>query len=211
METILNFSLIIHIISGFTALTSGLIIFILKKGNKQHKKIGRVFFYAMLMVIVSALLISVFKQNLFLFMIAIFSLYMNYSGYRSIQNKTLKPNSLDWIVLGIGALNMIGMIYSLNIVLMIFGGISISLVIGDIRIFIKTTRGLPIPRMAWLRRHIGMMMGTYIATVTAFIVTAGPRTEWYSSIQPQWLPWILPSIVLTPLIMYYTKKYASKK
>ncbi|NBG65555.1 DUF2306 domain-containing protein [Acidiluteibacter ferrifornacis] len=211
METILNFSLIIHIISGFTALTSGLIVFILKKGNKQHKKIGRVFFYAMLMVIVSALLISVLKQNLFLFMIAIFSLYMNYSGYRSIQNKTLKPNSLDWIVLGIGALNMIGMIYSLNIVLMIFGGISISLVIGDIRIFIKTTRGLPIPRMAWLRRHIGMMMGTYIATVTAFIVTAGPRTEWYSSIQPQWLPWILPSLVLTPMIMYYTKKYASKK
>lgn len=211
METILNFSLIIHIISGFTALTSGLIVFILKKGNKQHKKIGRVFFYAMLMVIVSALLISVLKQNLFLFMIAIFSLYMNYSGYRSIQNKTLKPNSLDWIVLGIGALNMIGMIYSLNIVLMIFGGISISLVIGDIRIFIKTTRSLPIPRMAWLRRHIGMMMGTYIATVTAFIVTAGPRTEWYSSIQPQWLPWILPSLVLTPLIMYYTKKYASKK
>jgi len=211
METILNFSLIIHIISGFTALTSGLIVFILKKGNKQHKKIGRVFFYAMLMVIVSALLISVFKQNLFLFMIAIFSLYMNYSGYRSIQNKTLKPNSLDWIVLGIGALNMIGMIYSLNIVLMIFGGISISLVIGDIRIFIKTTRGLPIPRMAWLRRHIGMMMGTYIATVTAFIVTAGPRTEWYGTIQPQWLPWILPSLVLTPMNMYYTKKYASKK
>lgn len=94
---------------------------------------------------------------------------------------------------------------------MIFGGISISLVLGDIRIFIKTTRGLPIPRMAWLRRHIGMMMGTYIATVTAFIVTAGPRTEWYSSIQPQWLPWILPSLVLTPMIMYYTKKYASKK
>ena len=211
METILNTSLIIHIISGFTALTSGLFIFILKKGNKQHKKIGSVFFYAMLMVVVSALLISVLKQNHFLFMIAIFSLFMNYSGYRSIQNKTLKPNSLDWIVLGIGTINTIGMIYSLNIVLMIFGGISVSLVLGDIQVFIKTARNQPISPMAWLRRHIGMMMGTYIATVTAFIVTAGPRTEWYGSLQPQWLPWILPSLVLTPMIIFYSRKYASKK
>jgi len=210
METVLNLSLILHIASGFIALTSGLIIFIIKKGNKPHQKIGRVFFYSMLMIVLTAFIISILKDNPFLFMIAIFSLFMNYSGYRSIKNKTLKPNRLDWFILILGTINMIGMIYSLNIVLMIFGGISISLVIGDFRTFIKTTRGQKIPKMAWLRRHIGMMMGTYIATITAFIVTAGPRTDWYASINPQWLPWVLPSIILTPMIIYYSRKYAGK-
>jgi uncharacterized membrane protein len=211
MENILNSALILHIASGFTALTSGIIIFILKKGNKQHQKLGRVFFYAMLLIILTAFIISILKNNPFLFMIGLFSLFMNYSGYRSIKNKSLKPNKLDWIILIIGALNMVVMIYTLNIVLMVFGGISISLIIGDFRTFIKTTRGQEIPKMAWLKRHIGMMMGTYIATITAFIVTTGPRTEWYASIQPQWLPWVLPSLILTPMIVFYTRKYTANK
>jgi uncharacterized membrane protein len=208
METILNTSLIFHIASGFIALSSGLIIFILKKGNKQHRKVGSVFFYSMLMIVLTAFVISILKENPFLFMIGIFSLFMNYSGYRSIKNKTLKPNKLDWFVLVLGAINMIVMIYTLNIVLMIFGGISISLISGDIRTFIKTTRGQEIPKMTWLRRHIGMMMGTYIATITAFIVTAGPRTDWYTTINPHWLPWVLPSLILTPMIIYFSRKYA---
>tara|TARA_R110002049_G_scaffold216946_1_gene388365 strand:+ start:1026 stop:1658 length:633 start_codon:yes stop_codon:yes gene_type:complete len=207
METILNTSLFIHVVSGFTALLSGLIIFILKKGGRNHKKVGRVFFYAMLLVVFSAVIVATLKSNLFLILIAGFSLFMNYSGYRSIKNKSLKPNTLDWTILLLGTVNTVLMIYSMNIILMVFGGISVTLVIGEFKTFIKTSRNQPIPKMAWLKRHIGMMMGTYLATITAFIVTAGPRTSWYEMIQPQWLPWILPTIILTPMIAFYTRKY----
>lgn len=210
METITNSALVIHIAAGFTALLSGLMIFILKKGNQQHKQVGRIFFYVMLLVILSAITIAILKQNLFLILIALFSLFMNYSGYRSIQNKSLKPKYLDWTVLLIGTINTFLMIYSLNIILMVFGGISVVLVVGEFRTFIKTSKGIPIPKMAWLKRHIGMMMGTYLATITAFIVTAGPRSSWYEMIQPQWLPWVLPTIILTPMISYYTRKYVKK-
>lgn len=210
METVLNTSLIIHVASGFTALLSGLIIFILKKGGRNHKTIGRVFFYAMLLVVFSAIVVAVINSNLFLILIAGFSLFMNYSGYRSIKNKSLKPNFLDWTILIIGTVNTFLMIYSMNIILMVFGGISVALVIKEFRTFIKTTRNQPIPKMAWLKRHIGMMMGTYLATITAFIVTAGPRTSWYEMIQPQWLPWVLPTIILTPMIAFYTRKYVKK-
>ncbi len=98
----------------------------------------------------------------------------------------------------------------MNIILMVFGGISVALIIKEFQTFIKTTRNQSIPKMAWLKRHIGMMMGTYLATITAFIVTAGPRTTWYEMIQPQWLPWVLPTIILAPMIAFFTRKYVGK-
>lgn len=204
MNILLKIALIIHIISGVTALLTGLIAIISKKGKKTHRTTGKIFFFSMLSVSASAVFIAMAKNNLFLLLIGIFAFFMNYSGYHSIKNKSLKPSLLDWLVLVIAATNSFFMFYSLNLILMVFGGLSIFLVISDFRIFLLTIRNKEIPKLQWLFRHIGMMLGTYIATSTAFLVVN------VTNFNPAWVPWLMPTFIGTPLIFYWIQKYSSK-
>jgi hypothetical protein len=204
MEIFYKTALLIHVVSGFTALGAGMVAMLVKKGQRVHRLSGLVFFYAMLGVAASAISISVSKSNLFLLHIGIFALYQNVSGYRATRNKTIKPNWLDWSMWGIAAINSFFMLYHQTLVLMVFGTISSILVIGDLRIFIRHIQGQEIPKLEWLSQHIGMMMGTYIATSTAFVVVNA------NSFRPAWLPWLLPTALGVPLIVYFTRKYAPR-
>ncbi|HOZ86903.1 MAG TPA: DUF2306 domain-containing protein [Bacteroidia bacterium] len=208
MEKVLRVLLIIHILSGLISLTSGCIAMAVKKGDKTHRLSGKIFFCSMLGVAASALIISLAKNNGFLLMIAIFSFYQNYMGYRAIKNKSLRPSPSDWLVLICGAVNTFFMISSMNIVLMVFGGISFFLVARNLSTNLKTKRGQTLQPLSWLKLHIGMMMGAYIATITAFVVV---NSRFFASLNlPQWLPWLFPTLLLVPLMGYFTKKYTSK-
>jgi hypothetical protein len=209
MEQLLRITLILHIVSGFLSLLAGCISIASHKGKKLHRASGKVFFYGMLGVTVSALFISVAKHHSFLFMIAIFSGYQAISGYRAIKNKSLQPAWHDWVILVISAVNTFFMIYSMNLVLMVFGGISCFQVIGHVRQNLLLARGKKLAPLSWLKRHIGMMMGAYIAAITAFVVV---NAGLFAGLNiPQWLPWLLPSVILGPLIGYYIRKYTGKE
>ena len=200
--------LVLHIFTGFLALLFGFIAIIVKKGGKVHRLVGKIFFFSMLGVTASALLISLIKKNQFLLFIAIFSFYQNYMGYRALKEKSLEPLPIDWLVLIVGSVNALFMLCSFNIVLMVFGTINLLLVSGNFRVNILLGRKKALPPLTWLKRHIGMMIGAYIATVTAFIVV---NDKWFvSPLVPSWLPWLLPTIVLGPLIVYFTKKFTGK-
>lgn len=205
MELIYKGALMLHIASGFTALLMGLVALISKKGQKTHKRSGMIFFISMLGVSFSALFMSYLKPSVFLFHIGIFALYQNVSGYRATRNKSLKPAIFDWAMLLISAVNSVMMIVTLNIVLVVFGFISASLVFGELRIYITHLRNREVPKLQWLTQHIGMMIGTYIATSTAFVVVN------VSNVNPSWLPWILPTVFGVPLIVYFTRKYVPSK
>ena len=124
METAYRIALALHIAGGMTALVTGLFAIIAEKGKRPHRISGKLYFWGMLLTCASALYISITKQNLFLLHIGLFSLYMVYSGFRSIQNKTLHPSLLDWLMLIMAAVNGLFMIYSLKIILMVFGALS---------------------------------------------------------------------------------------
>jgi len=205
MKLFYEIALVIHIISGFTALVVGLLAILAKKGKYLHLKTGITFYYSMLLVAVTAISISILKSNMFLLHIGIFSFFMVYSGYQSIKNKSLKPGFLDWAVFLIALVNSAFMIYSLKIPLMVFGGIGFSLAISDFRIFISVLQKKEIAKNQWLLRHIGMMLGSYIATFTAFLVVN------LSAFNYAWIFWLLPTVIGTPLIIYWTMKYTIKK
>jgi hypothetical protein len=200
MELFLKITLMAHIICGFTALAMGIFALAARKGQKLHRAAGKVFFYSLLGVSATAITIASIKSNDFLFMIGIFAFFQNYSGYRSIKNKTLKPNIADWLVLLIAAINSVYMLCSLKLVLMVFGGISASLVISDARLFVSITRGRAAGKKQWLLRHIGMMTGAFIATATAFVVVNVRHAN------PPWLPWLLHTAILVTIIIYWTRK-----
>lgn len=202
METIYKILLGIHILSGFTALLTGFIAIVAQKGKKVHKISGLTFFIGMVMVCVSAIIISLMKDNRFLLHIGIFSFYLVNGGYRSVKNKSLKPSLFDWVMLFIAFVNCLTMILSGQLVLIVFGVLGASLAAQDARLFYDILKQKEILKNKWLLRHISTMLGGYIATFTAFLVV---------NISLASLPWLLPTIIGTPLIAFWTRKYQPKK
>ncbi len=201
MDIIYNILLYTHIISGGLALVSGSIAMITKKGQKAHRIAGKIFFYSMLLICFSAINISIIKSLSFLLMIGIFALFQNYFGFRAIKNKLLVYNNIDKAMLIAASINSIFMLISLVPVLMVFGGISAFLCIGQIKLFVTTLKKQEVSKTLWLQQHIGMMVGAYIATITAFLVVN------VKNFQPVWLIWLAPTAILVPLIIYWTRKY----
>jgi len=200
---LLTFLLVLHVASGFTALGFGLIAICSKPGQGVHLLTGRVFYWSMLLIAFSAVVLSAFRLNVFLLLIAFFALYNNVSGYRSIRNKSLRPAAFDWTITAIGLITGIVMVSTMNVVLLVFGGISLSLAIGDCIAYTKILKGKEAPRFAWLVKHIGMMTGAYIATFTAFVVVN------IDFVQPAWIPWLAPTAAGVPLLIYRQRKYAN--
>jgi uncharacterized membrane protein len=210
MELISKVSLIIHIIAGFTALATGAVAIFTKKGGKAHTSAGKIYYWAMTLVAITALILSLYKNIIFLLLIAIFSYYLTFTGYRSLKIKLLKEGEsvkiLDWSMLGISSLTglvMIGIsvlqMVNLPQVIGLFGAIMVIFSINDYLYFSKKRA----EKQKWLFRHIGRMCGAYIATFTAFLVVNVESN-------PDFLAWILPTIIGTPLIAYYIRTYKKK-
>lgn len=193
-------ALIIHIVSGVAALIAGLLANLFRKGFSKHKIAGSVYFYSMILVCTSALSISLLKHQIFLLHIGIFSGYLVYSGFRAIQEKYFQTYWFDWFLLTISLTNAGFMLYSLNVILMVFGGIGLVLTLGDLRFYVMKIKGIEIPKTQWLVRHIGMMLGAYISTFTAFLAVNISNVEYPIII------WLLPTLIGTPLIVFWTRK-----
>jgi uncharacterized membrane protein len=203
METLLTLALILHIVAGSSALLTGSVSMISKKGDRMHKRFGKIFFYSMMVVSFSAFFLSVIKGILFLTLVGIFVFYQTYSGLRAIRNKSLRHNLLDGAIIFTAFVNGIVMLYTRNIVLAVFGGITMILMFTEIRIFVANKQNKELPRLTWLTKHLGMMIGSYIGTLTAFLVVN-------ISFEPGWIIWLAPSVVFVPLMQYWTWKYTKK-
>ncbi len=204
METLVTVLLIVHIAAGTLALLCGFAALLSRKGQRVHLFSGRLFFYAMLVIGGSAIALSVFRPNTFLLLIAFFALYQNLNGYRAIKNKSLRPTWIDWVITIIGFVAGVRMLVEGNVVLWVFGSISTFLAIGDTISHIQLLRGRQQPKNAWLLRHIGMMMGAYIATFTAFVVV----NISYPALP--WVPWLAPTVLGVPVMIWFQRKYVKK-
>ncbi|MFK7749006.1 MAG: DUF2306 domain-containing protein [Kordia sp.] len=209
MDTFATYLIYIHATLGSIAFIAGFIAIITKKGNTAHKKSGIVFYYSMLFSALSALVIAVLPkhENAFLFTIGLFSSYFIISGYRALRFKKPNPSLiLDKIIAVFMLLTGIIMISyplvfngKINIVLTVFGTIGIIFAIRDITL-LKNPKKL---RKAWLKLHIGKMLGGYISAVTAFIVV--------NQFIPGIAGWLVPSVFGTAYMNYWFWKLNKKK
>lgn len=200
METVYRLVLIAHIAGGFSALVLGLAAYLFTKGGPAHVLAGRIFFGGMVTVAFSAMAMHFMKANLFLFYIAIFTLYQVYAGWYSARHHDLKPNWGQRLFFLIALCTALLMILSLKVVLMVFGLFFLWLLSGDLRLYWLLRQGKNLDSRQWLRRHISMMSGAYIATTTAFLVVN------LQNFQPFWLPWLLPSILGLPWMLYFLRR-----
>ena len=204
--------LYLHILAGFISLGIAYVLLFMKKGNKRHKKLGMIYVYGMSTIFVTAIPLSLIGEfNPFLFVIAIFSFYLAFSGYRQGRDRNGAREQIDK-ALGIFITATSILFYSMAVSLyliedsmwitsVIFGSIALVFSINDFR------RMKIVERPNFYDRtnlHLNLMLAGTIATTTAFIVTIDP----FSTL---WLNWIAPTIVGTPIIIYFSKRELAKK
>ncbi len=221
-ETLL---VVTHVSAGFTALLCAPVAMLTRKGGKPHRLWGRVYFWAMAVIFVTALVLLVFRPNVFLFFISVLSFYGAFSGVRSLKRKNPAKGQgasrLDYAAAGAatlaggsfivwGLLPFTGLVPSelptaFSILGVVFGVALGRDALGDLKSF---RRPDPDP-LWWWTYHLERMVGSYLAAVTAFLVqNVGPLV-------PDafvWLVWAAPGVLggfgIGYWIRYYRKKFS---
>lgn len=205
MQLLLNQLLLgVHIAGGALCLITGFISLVIKKGGKVHRKSGKLFYYGMMAVALSALLLSIIKHIPFLLAVAVFSFYMNYFGYRALKTKTHQLQIADWTVVVLSMLAIVYMAYSMQPVLLVFGGILSVMILNTVKAHLGQDLSKPVIKQQKIQTHISLMTGAYIATITAFLVVN------VKSFEPGWLLWLLPTAVGVPVIVYFSRQWKLK-
>jgi hypothetical protein len=88
---------------------------------------------------------------------------------------------------------------SFTIVYLVFGGIGFLFSFQDWKNFSGRSR----IKNFFLTTHIQRMTGSYIASVTAFLVVN-------NTVLPSVVAWLLPTAILTPFIVKWVRKYKVK-
>ena len=193
--------LAIHIAAGSIALLTAAGALTTPKGQRWHIRAGRVFAVAMTLVFVTAVPLAILGSSVMLFLIAFFSFYLVFAGWRFARNRQRRAHPVDWAAVGILAVTGLGMwAYAVVIridgnsqwvTLLVFGSIALALSVADGRFHLTQPGGAR--RVA---RHLTNMMAGTIATITAVTVVN-------VDMDPAWIPWILPTIVIAPLIVWW--------
>jgi uncharacterized membrane protein len=206
---------ILHIVSGMVALFLAPAAMLTLKGGLAHRRWGKLYFWMMAVVAASAMVLSVYRPILFLGLVAVFSFYFAFRGYRRVLRKNLAPTMIDWAaslvmvagsvgLIGVGAYPPTGQYLPAPAVSMVFGGVGLLISGMDIWRFVRP----PEDENAWLFLHMSGMLASYIATVSAF-----------SAVNFRFLPivlrWLWPTLVGVPAIFVwigvYRKKFEKEK
>ena len=89
--------LVFHVFAGSVALVSAGAALVLKKGGQLHRRAGRAFFYSMVVIFLTAVVMAMQTSNTFLFLVALFSFYLAFSGWRFARNQSGEPQWMDWL------------------------------------------------------------------------------------------------------------------
>ena len=198
----------IHILAGTIALLCAALAVSSEKGKKFHVLSGRTYFWCMVAIFLTAIPMSIISSNIFLFLIAVFSFYLAFSGMRFARNRKGVATTLDWVAVSLMILSGAGMwilagIYFTNndsqyIPLLVFGFLALFLGYGDYSSHKnKTATG-----KERLAKHLTNMLGGTIAVITAVLVVNPPS-------DPEWVWWVLPTVLITPVIVRWNKKTLS--
>ncbi len=211
--------LAIHIAAGSGSFLIAPIALVTAKGGKQHKRWGMVYLWCMGIVAATALPMAFFAPVLFLALVAVFSFYAAFAGYRVLRLKDLprggSARPIDWIagiVTFCSSALLVGLsvfhpekIQVIGVVGIVFGLIGMRLAAVQLYSFVRK----PKEKMFWWYSHLGNFIGSYIAAWSAF--SAVTLTQVFGN---QWYVWLWPSIVGVPAIVltiaFYKRKFAPK-
>lgn len=222
-----------HVGAGVTALLVAPVAMLTRKGGRAHRRWGRVYFWAMFVIFVSALVILFVRPNIFLFIISILSFYAAFSGVRSLRRKRPEHGDRaawpDWVAAvtalfaGVsfivwGALPLLGVSVgdthtsfastAFSVLGIVFGVALGRDALTDLRSF----RNPSADRNWWWYYHMDRMVSSYLAAVTAFLVqNVGPLLPEAL----EWTVWAAPGVLggvgISFWIRHYRKKFGGSR
>jgi hypothetical protein len=209
----------VHVTAGFSSFLLAPVALATAKGGKQHKRWGMVYLWSMGVVAATALPMALYRPVLFLALVAVFSFYLAFAGFRVTRLKELarggSATPIDWIaavvtfvssacLAGFGAFRP-AWVQGFGIVAIVFGFIGMRASVAEMWKFVRKPR----EKMFWWYTHLGNMIGSYIAAWTAFSVVTLPQVFGHH----MWL-WLWPTAVGVPAIAlttaYYKRKFAPR-
>ena len=211
--------LTIHITAGASSFLLAPVALATAKGGKQHKRWGMVYLWSMGVVAATALPMAFVFPVRFLALVAVFSFYLAFSGYRVLRLKELarggSAEPIDWVA-GVVTFCLSALLAWLSwfrpasievgsIVGVVFGFIGMQAAAGQLVSFVRK----PGEKMFWWYTHLGNFIGSYIAAWSAFSVVTLSRV-----LGNEWYVWLWPTIIGVPAIAvttaYYRRKFAPK-
>lgn len=208
--------LLAHISCGTAGLLLLPAVLAVTKGGARHRRWGKIYFWAMMVVAASALAMALFRPIPFLALIAVLTFYLVFSGYRAVRRKNGPAGFADWAA---AAMTFVACaclvafaqlrpswVQNMGPVAIALGAIGLVSSGSDLRRF----GGGPPPKMAWLTRHLGRFLGSYIAAWTAFSAVTLSQLLPHATV----IVWLWPSAVGVPAItmiaFYYRRKLAAR-
>jgi hypothetical protein len=172
------------------------------KGKKLHIFSGKAYVWCMAAIFFTALPMAIISDNIFLLLIALFSFYLAFAGMRFAANRQGIATNLDWFAIGIMLLSgmsmwILSILYFIDnnsqyIPLLVFGCVAGALGFADFKSY-QNKKAIGQERIA---RHLTNMMGGTISVITAVLVVN-------VSVEPLWIWWILPTVLITPIIVWW--------
>jgi uncharacterized membrane protein len=209
----------IHITAGAMSFLLAPVALATAKGGKQHKRWGMVYLWSMGVVAATAVPMAFFFPVRFLALVAVFSFYFAFSGYRVLRLKDLprggRAKPIDWIagIVTFGTSALLAWLswfrpHSIEVIPLVgvaFGFIGMRGSVMQLLSFVRK----PKEKMFWWYTHLGNFIGSYIAAWSAFSVVTLSNligNHWYVWLWPVMLG--VPAIVVTTA--YYKRKFAPR-
>ena len=201
----------IHISAGTLALVLAPLAMLTVKGGRAHRRWGQIYFWSMAVVASTAVVLGLWRPQIFLALLAVFSFYQAFTGYRVLSRERPaqgeRAGALDWAAAmatfgASAALAGLGLVRpgpnweQLGIVPVVFGALGMVLAGVDLARFARP----PADPRAWWFAHMGGMLGSYIAAVSAFSVVN-------FTFLPTTVRWLWPTAVGVPLITAWITYY----
>ncbi len=198
--------LAIHIAAGSVALLAAVLALLTMKGGRYHVLAGRTYAVGMTLIFLTAVPLAILGSSVFLLLIAVFSFYLVFAGWRFARNRRGLPQLVDWLAMAIMGLTGLAMwAYAVVlaasgdgqwVTLLSFGAIAVALSAVDGQYYRRLAKGQGRAGVRRIQRHLTNMLAGTIATVTAVAVVN-------VDVNPVWLPWLLPTVIITPLIVWW--------
>jgi hypothetical protein len=210
----------VHVTAGTLGLVCAPVALATAKGGRAHRRWGMVYLWSMGVVASTAIPMALWRPVLFLALVAVFSFYAAFAGYRVLQLKDLprggKAKTVDWIAAVVTFVNSLALallgwfrpdiMRMPRVVPVVFGLLGMRLAYTQMKSFVVK----PTEKMFWWFSHLGNFIGSYIAMWTAFSVVTLSQifgNEWYV--------WLWPTIAGVPAIVlttaFYARKFAPRK
>jgi len=225
MEALHDFLLWIHIPAGTLSLILFWIPVLVKKGGKIHRKAGRIYYWCMWIVQVTALLLcftNLMMGNIisasFLGFLAILTGYPLWYSYEILQQKKV------WTDTYFKARKMFAWVLFLASMGMVVGAVLLKFQGAGILMIFFGLLGIPAIKDALMKKEAAMkkenriamhIQGTIISGIAAYtaFLSFGGRTL-FGDLLPgmlQVIPWIAPTIIGVIFIRVMKRKYKVKK